>query len=77
MNIINIFLVRCRNSNECNGQGPSDNGDVDLDGDLNGAPASYPGVLLKMKKEGHFHYMCSRNNAFTNRSQKGRIIVLE
>ena len=24
-----------------------------------------------------YHYMCTRNNNFTNRSQKGKIVVLE
>ncbi|OWF51651.1 protein DD3-3-like [Mizuhopecten yessoensis] len=41
---------------------------------LNNAPASYEGAVLKFKA-GTYHYMCSRNNNFTNRSQKGTIIV--
>jgi hypothetical protein len=32
---------------------------------------------VKMSTEGHFHYMCTRNNNFSNRSQKGKIIVTE
>ncbi|XP_029634270.1 protein DD3-3 [Octopus sinensis] len=41
---------------------------------LNNAPASYKGVLLSIKK-GNYYYLCSRNNNFTNRSQKGVIHV--
>lgn len=41
---------------------------------LNNAPASYEGALLKFRK-GTYHYMCTRNNNFTNRSQKGSITV--
>ena len=41
---------------------------------LNNAPASFPGMVLRLKA-GEYHYMCSRNNNFSNRSQKGTIIV--
>ena len=43
---------------------------------LNNSPASFPGVILKLKK-GTYNYVCSRNNAYTNRSQKATIIVKE
>ena len=44
---------------------------------LNNAPASFEGVLLRFRKsKTSYVYMCSRNNNFSNRSQKGRIIVL-
>lgn len=47
-----------------------------LDDTLDNAPASlYGGVFLKAKTAGEYHYMCTRNNNFTNRSQKGTIIV--
>lgn len=43
---------------------------------LNDAPASLVwGIMLKPEKTGHFHYMATRNNNFSNRSQKGSIIV--
>lgn len=43
---------------------------------LNDAPASLvKGILLTPKKAGHFHYMATRNNNFSNRSQKGTIII--
>ncbi|XP_052266870.1 protein DD3-3-like [Dreissena polymorpha] len=45
-----------------------------LQNQLNNAPASYPGGLLRFKK-GTYHYMCTRNNNFSNRSNKGTIIV--
>ena len=46
---------------------------------LNNAPASFEGALLRFSnaenQEKTYHYICSRNNNFTNRSQKGRITV--
>lgn len=45
-----------------------------LDALLNIAPASYPGILLRFAP-GTYYYMCTRNNNFTNRNQKGRIHV--
>jgi hypothetical protein len=48
-----------------------------LDADLNGAPASFPGALVQFNASGNvFYYMCSRNNNFSNRSQKGKVKVL-
>ena len=41
---------------------------------LNNAPASYRGMLLKFKP-GNYYYMCTRNNNFSNRNQKGRLTV--
>ena len=47
-----------------------------LDNNLNNAPASLSGVLLKFKTSNKFYYyMCSRNNNFSNRSQKGSIYI--
>lgn len=47
-----------------------------LDEDINASPASLPGVLLKFKRSNiSYFFMCSRNNNFSNRSQKGVIIV--
>jgi len=43
---------------------------------LNAAKTPYfNGGLVKMRKLGTFHYMSSRNNHFSNRDQKGTIIV--
>ena len=39
----------------------------DLDDELDNAPASYFGHVLKFSKSGTFYYMCSRNNNFSNR----------
>ena len=45
-------------------------------GVLNPTSASYfDGDLQKMNKIGTFYYMCSRNNNFSNRGQKGVIVV--
>ena len=43
---------------------------------LNNAPASFRGALVRFQR-GVYHYICSRNNNFTNRSQKGTITVTE
>jgi len=41
---------------------------------LNNANASFEGAILKCKK-GKYNIMCTRNNNFTNRSQKGKVNV--
>ena len=41
---------------------------------LNNAPPSFAGALLSFKP-GVYYYMCTRNNNFSNRSQKGMLIV--
>ena len=41
---------------------------------LNNAPASFEGALFRLAR-GTYYYICSRNNNFTNRSQKGVIVV--
>lgn len=45
-----------------------------LDNLLDNAPASFEGVVVQIKK-GTYYYMCTRNNNFSNRSQKGTIHV--
>ena len=45
-----------------------------LNNELNNAPASYRGMLLKFAP-GSYYYMCTRNNNFSNRNQKGRLLV--
>jgi hypothetical protein len=43
---------------------------------LNNAPTPYfNGGLQRMNKTGDFHFMCSRNNNFSNRGQKTTITV--
>ena len=42
---------------------------------LNNAPASFEGALLCFPEEGVYYYISSRNNNFTNRSQKGMLRV--
>lgn len=44
---------------------------------LNDAPASFEGAVIRFKQgsQGIYYYICSRNNNFTNRSQKGHIRV--
>jgi len=45
-----------------------------LNDELNNAFASFEGILIEFSK-GMYHYMCTRNNNFTNRSQKGTLKV--
>jgi len=47
---------------------------ADMDPILNNAPASFQGIVLKMKA-GNYPYLSTRNNAFTNRAQKASLIV--
>lgn len=46
-----------------------------MDSLLNNAPASFGGIMLKFSNKGCFFYMCSRNNNFSNRSQKGVLCI--
>ena len=46
-----------------------------MDSLLNNAPASFGGIMLKFSNKGCFYYMCSRNNNFSNRSQKGVLCI--
>ena len=43
---------------------------------LNNAKASFEGLLLKFTRPGKFAYMSTRNNKFSNRSQKGILTVV-
>ena len=48
-----------------------------LDNNLNNAPASVPGALIKFTQKGKsYYYISTRNNNFSNRSQKGSIEIL-
>jgi len=42
---------------------------------LNDAPASLIGGVVMRLPTGQYNYMCTRNNNFSNRSQKGTLIV--
>jgi len=46
-----------------------------VDGNLNAASPSYPGLLASFNEKAVHHYASTRNNNFSNRSQKGTIIV--
>ena len=43
---------------------------------LNAAPAYFDAGLVALNRIGEYHYMSSRNNNFSNRSQKASITVL-
>jgi hypothetical protein len=46
-----------------------------LDDQLNNASASFPGMVMKWANAATYYFMCTRNNNFTNRSQKGRLTI--
>lgn len=54
---------------------PREDNTAELNVLLNNAPASYPGGLFRFKK-GRYNYMCTRNHNFSNRDQRGHLIVL-
>uniref|UniRef100_F6TG38 Self-marker protein n=1 Tax=Ciona intestinalis TaxID=7719 RepID=F6TG38_CIOIN len=62
----------CEKSSDCQGQSVARKATLQVQ--LNNAHASFAGMVFKLRK-GNYHYMCTRNNNFTNRSQKGHIIV--
>ena len=61
---------KCAENRKCKG-----NPTRALNSQLNNAPASYEGMLLQFTRKSCYHYMCTRNNAFTNRSQKGTLCI--
>ena len=63
---------RCVKSATCGGESVERKNQ--MQNQLNNAPASFGGMLVEFAK-GVYHYICSRNNNFTNRSQKGTIEV--
>ncbi|EOD16966.1 hypothetical protein EMIHUDRAFT_459074 [Emiliania huxleyi CCMP1516] len=42
---------------------------------INAAPAYFDGGLVQMNRPGTFHYISTRNNDFSNRSQKATLVV--
>ena len=69
---INLF-ARLGQEN-CNDE-PENQEAVDNCRKLNSASAYFDGGLVQLKHRGTYHYMSTRNNNFSNRSQKGTLIV--
>jgi len=46
-----------------------------IDDELDDRPPYYSAPLVKFNNKGSYYYMCSRNNNFSNRSEKGTINV--
>lgn len=68
--------MRLATSNQYWTLAEANNADQNFNPLLNDAPASLVGgILLTPKKAGTYHYMNTRNNNFSNRSQKGTIVV--
>ena len=63
---------QCVKATDCREESVQDKDALDVQ--LNNAPASFEGAVLRFQR-GTYHYICTRNNSFTNRSQKGRLIV--
>ena len=47
-----------------------------LQSQLNNAPASFRGNVIRFNQSGNHTFMSTRNNNFSNRAQKGDIIVV-
>ena len=45
--------------------------------ELNDAGTYYDLGARKVTRTGTYHYMCTRNNNFSNRSQKGKLLVTD
>jgi hypothetical protein len=45
-------------------------------GFLNSASVYFDATPMQLKASGQFHYFCTRNNAFSNRSQKASLTVV-
>lgn len=69
---------RCIKEADCSGANVKNfavdkSGRTKLQAQLNNAPVSFEGVVVRLAP-GTYHYMCTRNNNFSNRSQKGTIV---
>jgi hypothetical protein len=53
---------------------PMESPDILLQNQLNNAPASFHGNIVKFQT-GQYYYMCTRNNNFSNRAQKGNLLI--
>ena len=54
---------------------PVENANDVLNTQLNNAPASFHGNIMKFPA-GQYYYMCTRNNNFSNRAQKGNLKIV-
>lgn len=61
-------------NNNNQGQGNLNSDVDDFNVLLNNAPASFPGFLAKFSP-GSYNYICTRNNNFSNRDQKGHLHI--
>ena len=48
-----------------------------LNKELDKAPASFHGNLIRFKETGHHYFMSTRNNNFSNRAKKGDIKLVK
>ena len=69
-----LFLAyRCASQQKCGDEAVDKK--TKMSNVLDNAPASYEGAVLRFTKKGTYHIMCTRNNSFSNRSQKAAITV--
>lgn len=64
---------QCFSTTKCMGESVESKSPMDKL--LDEAPASFEGALIRFRTRGTYYYICTRNNNFTNRSQKGHITV--
>ena len=68
-------LIAWIGQTQCDESKVNNDQDVENCAKLNGAPSAYfDAGLLKVEKAMTFNYMGTRNNNFSNRSQKGQIV---
>lgn len=65
----------CYNTTEMLGEKKNEDQDLKSCHFLNGAPSPYYSRLVQVKEAGVLHVMSSRNNNFSNRSQRGTLII--
>ena len=70
---ITISFYRCELKNDCEADSVQTKSNA-MNNRLDNVSPSFPGLIARFK-QGSYYYMCSRNNNFTNRSQKGMIVV--
>lgn len=74
LSLASAGYYRCFAAAVCGSE--SEEAKTPLDSTLNSAPASFPGLIIRLEKPGEFKFVCTRNNNFSNRSHKWLLTVL-
>lgn len=71
-------FYHCEVKGQCApGKSVEEGSETSLDPYLDNANASFEGFLMRVTTPGTYHIMSTRNNDFSNRSQKGTIEVID